>query len=213
MNHLFRFIITAFFVVLHATLNAGNQQYEVLSASIRTTLQQAISGQIAPIQFFTEGEDKHLKKKWLQAMLPRLEHKIKDPHKRLDLLKTVLYEATRSGLDPQLILSLIQVESNFKKYAISRAGARGLMQIMPFWIDVIGSKNDNLFHMKTNLRYGCTILRHYLDIEKGDLFRALGRYNGSLGKARYPNLVLNAWEKNWKYLESITTEQTKSSSH
>ncbi len=109
------------------------------------------------------------------------------------------YEAKRAGLDPQLVLGLIQVESNFRKYAVSRAGARGYMQVMPFWIKLIGSRGHNLFHLRTNLRYGCVILRHYLDIESGDLFRALGRYNGSLGKAEYPTMVVRAWHNNWQY--------------
>jgi soluble lytic murein transglycosylase-like protein len=101
----------------------------------------------------------------------------------LEFLRSVHYEATRAGLDPQLVLGLIQVESGFKKYAVSSAGARGYMQVMPFWVRLIGGRKDNLFHLRMNLRYGCTILKHYLDIEKGDLFRALGRYNGSLGRA------------------------------
>jgi hypothetical protein len=108
----------------------------------------------------------------------------------------VHYEATRAGLDPQLVLGLIQVESGFKKYAVSSAGARGYMQVMPFWVKLIGRRNDNLFHLRTNLRYGCTILKHYLDIEKGDLFRALGRYNGSLGKPSIPTWpcrLANQW--------------------
>ena len=103
------------------------------------------------------------------------------------------------GDDPQLVLGLILVESGFKKYAVSSAGARGFMQVMPFWIKVIGRGDDNLFHLRTNLRYGCTILRHYLDIEKGDLYRALGRYNGSLGQPQYPNLVRGAWDRHWTY--------------
>jgi soluble lytic murein transglycosylase-like protein len=94
---------------------------------------------------------------------------------------------------------VIQVESGFHKYAVSRAGARGYMQVMPFWITLIGESGQNLFKLRTNLRYGCTILRHYLDIERGDTFRALGRYNGSLGKSRYANAVLRAWSGHWAY--------------
>jgi soluble lytic murein transglycosylase-like protein len=109
----------------------------------------------------------------------------------------VHYEATRAGLDPQLVLGLIEVESGFKKYAVSRVGARGYMQVMPFWVKYIGANDHNLFHLRTNLRYGCTILRHYVDIEKGDLYRALGRYNGSLGRPEYPNLVRAAWHNHW----------------
>jgi soluble lytic murein transglycosylase-like protein len=118
---------------------------------------------------------------------------------RLGLLRTVHYEATRSGIDPQLLLALIQVESNFRKFAVSSAGARGYTQVMPFWIDHIGQKGDNLFNLRTNLRYGCVILRHYLDIEKDNLWRALGRYNGSLGKPEYPQLVFNALRVHWRY--------------
>ena len=136
---------------------------------------------------------------WLTEMSRRLEKRIPDRENRLEYLRAIHYEATRAGLDPQLVLGLIQVESGFKKYAVSSAGARGLMQVMPFWIKVIGRSDDNLFHLRTNLRYGCTILRHYLDIEQGDLYRALGRYNGSLGKPEYPNLVRAAWHNQWMY--------------
>jgi soluble lytic murein transglycosylase-like protein len=119
----------------------------------------------------------------------------------MDLLRSVHYEAKRAGLDPQLVLGLMQVESSFRKYAVSSAGARGYMQVMPFWVKLIGRQDDSLFDLRTNLRYGCTILRHYLDIEKGDLYRALGRYNGSLGKPEYPNMVRAAWQNQWSYLK------------
>jgi soluble lytic murein transglycosylase-like protein len=126
-----------------------------------------------------------------------LQKKLPDAAYRTDFLKTVHYESTRAGLDPELVLGLIEVESGFKKYAVSRVGARGYMQVMPFWVNEIGTKEHNLFHLKTNLRYGCTILRHYLDVEKGNLYRALGRYNGTLGKPDYPNLVRAAWHNHW----------------
>lgn len=122
-----------------------------------------------------------------------------DRRTRLAFLKTTRYEAQRAGLDPQLVLGLIEVESGFRKHAVSSAGARGYMQVMPFWVREIGTSDQNLFNLRTNLRYGCTILRHYLDIEKGDLFRALGRYNGSLGRPEYPNMVRAAWEKRWNW--------------
>jgi soluble lytic murein transglycosylase-like protein len=141
-------------------------------------------------------------------MSQRLARRIPDEAYRSELLRAVHYEATRAGLDPQLVLGLIQVESGFKKYALSTAGARGYMQVMPFWAKLIGNEESNLFHMRTNLRFGCTILRHYLDIEKGDLFRALGRYNGSLGKAEYPNLVRAAWERNWSYPPTCASPRT-----
>ena len=134
---------------------------------------------------------------WLTEMSKRLSKRMPDRTARLEFLKTAYYEAQRAGLDPQLVLSLIQVESGFRKYAVSGAGARGYMQVMPFWTKLIGDKGQDLFHMRINLRYGCTILRHYLDIEKGDLYRALGRYNGSLGQPEYPNRVRAAWEKQW----------------
>lgn len=139
---------------------------------------------------------------WLSEMSGRLERRIADRESRLEFLRAVHYEATRAGLDPQLVLGLIEIESGFKKYAVSSSGARGFMQVMPFWIKVIGRSDDNLFHLRTNLRYGCTILRHYLDIEQGNLFRALGRYNGSLGQPGYPNLVRGAWQNRWIYKNS-----------
>jgi soluble lytic murein transglycosylase-like protein len=123
-----------------------------------------------------------------------------DYRERIEFLRTLDYEAIRAGLDRQLVLGLIQVESNFRKYAVSSAGARGYMQVMPFWTNVIGDGDARtLFDMRTNLRYGCVILRHYLDIEKGDLFLALGRYNGSRGRDAYPNAVLSAWQGRWAY--------------
>lgn len=129
--------------------------------------------------------------------MERLKNRMPETEERKAFLMTVHYEATRAGLDPELVLSIIQVESNFRKYAVSSAGARGYMQVMPFWVDLIGNPEHNLFHLRVNLRYGCTILRHYLDLEQGDYFRALGRYNGSLGKAGYPNLVFDTWRRHW----------------
>ncbi len=175
---------------------AGSQVYESLSASTRTVLQHTISDR-APSLFTTLSNFEE--KGWLGNMIERLENKIPEIEERKAFLMTVYYEATRAGLDPELVLSIIQVESNFRKYAVSSAGARGYMQVMPFWVDLIGSPEHNLFHLRVNLRYGCTILRHYLDLEQGDYFRALGRYNGSLGKADYPNLVFNAWHRHWVY--------------
>ncbi len=141
---------------------------------------------------------------WMAEMSERLKVRMPDQEYREDFLKSVHYEATRAGLDPQLVLGLIQVESGFKKYAVSSVGARGYMQVMPFWVRSIGNQEHNLFHLRLNLRYGCTILRHYLDIENGDLYRALGRYNGSLGKPQYPNLVVGAWRRHWQYRPAIT---------
>ena len=175
---------------------AGAQLYEPLSASVQAALSRAVSDHTVPRSAFRTAQEERA---WLDDMSGRLRKQIPEPGFREDFLRTVHYEATRAGLDPQLVLGLIQVESGFHKYAVSTAGARGLMQVMPFWIKLLGGKDDNLFHLRTNLRYGCTILRHYLDLEKGDLFRALGRYNGSLGKPEYPNLVRAVWEGRWRY--------------
>ena len=173
---------------------AGAQVYKPLSASVRAVLQRSVSDQAAPNHAFATQYEADF---WLNEMSRRMQKRIPDAEYRKDFLQTVHYEAKRAGLDPELILGLIEVESAFKKYAVSKAGARGYMQVMPFWTRELGTEGQNLFHLRTNLRYGCTILRHYLDIEKGNLYRALGRYNGSLGKARYPNLVLAAWRSNW----------------
>ena len=178
-------------------VSAGAQIYEPLSASVQAALSKAVSDQAAPhLAFRTQAEARA----WLDVMSARLAKRMPDQVAREEFLITVHYEAKRAGLDPQLVLGLIQVESAFRKYAVSSAGARGFMQVMPFWVKLIGGNADqNLFHLRTNLRYGCTILRHYLDIENGDLFRALGRYNGSLGRAPYPNSVLQAWTGHWSY--------------
>ena len=175
---------------------AGNQKYEPLSASVQAGLHATISDQAAPFLAFDTVAEARV---WLAAMSKKLERRIPEKRTREEFLLTVHYEAKRAGLDPQLVLGLIQVESNFHKYAISSAAARGYMQVMPFWVKQIGQPGHNLFHLRTNLRYGCVILKHYLQIEKGDLFRALGRYNGSLGQADYPNMVWRAWANNWEY--------------
>lgn len=134
---------------------------------------------------------------WLTDMSSRLESQVANPQERIEILKLAHLEAIRADLPPELVLAVIDVESNFDRYAISHAGARGLMQIMPFWLDEIGRPEDNLIHIGTNLRFGCTILKYYLDMEKGDLKRALGRYNGSLGKRKYPNKVLDKLRLKW----------------
>lgn len=175
---------------------AGAQQYEPLSAAVQAQLQRAIADTAAPRLAF---EDPFAGQVWLKTMSGRLARHVPNEADRLELLTTIHYEATRAGLDPQMVLGLIQVESAFRKFAVSRAGARGYMQVMPFWVDTIGERGQNLFNLRTNLRYGCTILRHYLDIERGNVFRALGRYNGSLGKADYPNRVRRAWAGTWHY--------------
>ncbi len=175
---------------------AGAQIYEPLAESVQAGLHAAIADRPAPEHGFTNSIEAV---NWLTEMSRRLERKIPSFRTRLDFLRTVHYEATLAGLDPQLVLAVIQVESNFRKYAVSRAGARGYMQVMPFWVGLVGRQGDNLFSLRTNLRYGCVILKHYIDVERGDLARALARYNGSLGRREYPNAVFAAWRGNWRY--------------
>jgi soluble lytic murein transglycosylase-like protein len=174
--------------------HAGAQVESALSASVRAILQRAVADKGSPKLAFASRQEAQF---WLGEMSARLKSKMPNEADRREFLSTVHYEAVRAGLDPQLVLSLIEVESNFNKYAVSRVGARGYMQVMPFWVNTIGKREHNLFHLRVNLRYGCTILRYYLDLEKGDLYRALGRYNGSLGQEEYPNLVRAAWHKHW----------------
>jgi len=175
---------------------AGAQIYEPLAESLRGRMSAAIADKSVPELLFHDRADGH---RWIFEMSQRLEKRIADRKQRLELLRTIHFEAQRAGLDPQLVLGVIEVESNFRKYAVSRSGARGYMQVMPFWVKLVGARDHNLFHLRTNLRYGCLILRHYLDMEKGDYFRALGRYNGSLGKPDYPRAVLAAWKVRWGY--------------
>jgi len=190
-------------VLASLPVQAGNQREERLAASVRDALHQAVSDAPPTIAIDDAAE----RDRWLAEMSRRLGKRVPDPTARKELLTTIHYEATRAGLDPQLVLGLIQVESQFRKYALSKAGARGYMQVMPFWVKTIGNPEDNLFHMRTNLRYGCTILRHYIDLEKGDLFLALGRYNGSRGKPEYPNRVNAALQKQWAWTPSQTPTQ------
>ena len=176
---------------------AGAQRYEPLSDAVRGALASALVDRGPPEPRFASTTEKI---DWLAEMADRLPRRHKPTlRERTEFLQMVRYEAQRAGLDPQLVLGLIQVESGFRRHAISSAGARGYMQVMPFWTRVIGDGDPaGLFDTRTNLRYGCVILRHYLDIERGDLFRALGRYNGSLGRPEYPNAVLAAWRR-WSY--------------
>ena len=174
----------------------GAQIYEPLADSVRARLSRMVADRAPATMHFRSAADGQ---RWLAEMDQRLERRIPDRQQRLELLRAVQYEATRARLDPQLVLGVIEVESAFRKYAVSRAGARGYMQVMPFWVKLIGQPGHNLFHLRTNLAYGCAILRHYLDLEEGDYFRALGRYNGSLGQQQYPRNVLAAWKVRWKY--------------
>jgi len=183
--------------------HAGNQQEEAMSDSVRSVLVQSVTDSRPPKPYFSDMSDRLSYINWLGEMSFRLKKKIPDNQLRVEFLETTWYEAKRAGLDPAMVLGLIQVESAFHKYATSVVGARGLMQVMPFWSRVIGDRDpQRLFNMSTNLRYGCTILRFYLDTEKGNIFLALGRYNGSRGQAQYPNMVLAAWKK-WEYQPAL----------
>ena len=167
---------------------AGAQVEEKLAASVVSGLAHAIADNPVPRNYAERASVRD----FIAAMSDKLARRIRDDGARNEFLATVHYEATRAGLDPQLVLGVIHHESNFRKYAISVASARGYMQVMPFWVKLIGTPDQNLFQLRTNLRYGCTILRHYLDIENGDVYRALGRYNGSLGRPEYPTAVMAA---------------------
>ena len=177
---------------------AGAQIEEPLIDSVRTALSSAVANHAPPIPEFADTEARLTYLRWLGAMSERLRKKKSDWQTRKDFLQTVWYESRRAGLDTALVLGLIQVESNFRKFAVSGVGARGYMQVMPFWTRQLGDGDaGKLFHLQTNLRFGCVILRHYLDRENGDLFLGLGRYNGSRGKPAYPQAVLAArrlWE-------------------
>ncbi|MFA9217811.1 MAG: lytic transglycosylase domain-containing protein [Sphingomonadaceae bacterium] len=177
---------------------AGNQKEEALADAVRLALSNAIKDATPPQPSFRNDGERQRYQSWLAQMSARLKRKLPDEQVRTEFLATAWYEARRAGLDPGMVLGLIQVESAYRKYAVSMVGARGYMQVMPFWTNVIGDRNRSaLFHMQTNLRYGCAILRMYIDMEAGNLYLALGRYNGSRGKPEYPNAVLSAWN-NWK---------------
>lgn len=180
-------------------VHAGNQKEEALADGVRLALVNAIADARPPRPRFSNIEERIRFLHWLGEMSGRLKKRLPDAQVRREFLETAWYEARRAGLDPALVLGLIQVESAFRKYAVSPVGAHGYMQVMPFWTRVIGDGDRRkLFHMQTNLRYGCSILRLYLDMENGNLFLALGRYNGSRGRPEYPNAVLAAW-KQWEF--------------
>lgn len=178
---------------------AGNQKEEALADSVRLALSRAITDSRPPRVTIDDIDQRIRYLNWLGEMSGRLKGRQPDRQVRVEFLETLWYEATRAGLDPAMVLGLVQVESAFRKYAVSDAGARGYMQVMPFWTRVIGDGDPaKLFQMQANLRYGCSILRMYIDMERGDLFLALGRYNGSRGRPEYPNAVLAAW-KRWEF--------------
>lgn len=181
------------------TAVAGGQLEEPLIDSVRTALTASIHSAAPPVPVFADTASHIAYLRWLGAMSTRLRRRKADFATRTEFLQTVWYESKRAGLDTTMVLGLIQVESAFRKFAVSSVGARGYMQVMPFWTRVLaGGDPSVLFHMQTNLRFGCVILRHYLDREEGNLFMALGRYNGSRGKAPYPNAVVSA-SRQWEY--------------
>ncbi|GAA6143419.1 lytic transglycosylase domain-containing protein [Hydrogenophaga sp. 5NK40-0174] len=177
----------------------AGQLEEPLADSVRSALSAAIARHAPPEPFFADTASRLAYLRWLGAMSDKLSRRKPDFQTRVDFLQTVWYESKRAGLDTTMVMGLIQVESAFRKFAISRVGARGYMQIMPFWSRLIGDGDSSkLFHMQTNIRFGCVILRHYLDRENGDTFMALGRYNGSRGRSKYPNAVYAA-AKRWSH--------------
>lgn len=184
--------------VLPRIAHAGAQVEEPLADAVRSALTAAIAADAPPRPSFASIEERLVYLRWLGASSERLKRRKSESRTRIEFLETLWYEATRSGLEPALVLGLIQVESGFRKYAVSNVGARGYMQIMPFWARLIGDGDvAKLFHMQTNLRFGCVILRHYLERERGDMFMALGRYNGSRGRPEYPNAVF-ASRRQWR---------------
>jgi soluble lytic murein transglycosylase-like protein len=199
-RRLFSALAAAALAGLPLRAQGGAQIYEPMADAVRAALAARIADSAPPQRRIADIGERIEFIDWLNEMSGRLLRQKPDYRERIEFLRTLDYEAIRAGLDRQLVLGLIQVESNFRKYAVSSAGARGYMQVMPFWTNVIGDGDPRaLFDMRTNLRYGCVILRHYLDTEKGDLFLALGRYNGSRGQAAYPNAVLAAWQGRWSY--------------
>ncbi|MES2039240.1 MAG: lytic transglycosylase domain-containing protein [Pseudomonadota bacterium] len=180
-------------------VQAGNQKEEAMADSVRLALAKAVSDSTPPKPTFATIEERIRYINWQGEMASRLKRRIPDLQTRKELLDAIWYESKRAGLDVAMVMGLIQVESAFRKYATSVVGARGYMQVMPFWSRVIGDGDaKKLFQMQTNLRYGCSILRLYIDMEKGDLYLALGRYNGSRGRPEYPKAVLSNW-KNWEF--------------
>jgi soluble lytic murein transglycosylase-like protein len=186
-------------VLLPESAHAGAQVEEPLANAVRSALAAAVSDSAPPKPAFDTMDTRLVYLRWLGEMSQRLRKREAEHLRRVEFLETAWYESTRAGLEPSLLLGLIQVESGFRKYAVSHAGARGYTQVMPFWARLIGDGNTGrLFHMQTNLRFGCVILRHYLDLERGDMHMALGRYNGSRGRPEYPNAVF-ASQRLWDY--------------
>ena len=204
INRIFLWTLAALFASTSSLALAGGQKEEKLSANARASLQKSMADTASTRTAFRNLADEQA---WLNEMSRRLTKRIPNATERMEFLTTLHWEASRAGVDPQMMLGLIHVESGFRKYAVSPVGARGYTQVMPFWVKSIGTPDHNLFQLRTNLRYGALILRHYIDIERGDLYRALGRYNGSLGRPEYPNLVVGAWKRHWDYLPDTKTAE------
>ncbi|RRQ21178.1 lytic transglycosylase domain-containing protein [Thiohalobacter thiocyanaticus] len=183
-------------LVLLLTLAFSQAAQAATQARPDAEMRAHLAAAIASAESF---EDRFEAEVWLSDMSRRLQRRWQDipANERLEILRIAHQEATQAELPPELVLAVIQVESNFDRFAISHAGARGLMQVMPFWLEELGRPQDNLFHIRTNIRYGCTILKHYLERERGNLQRALARYNGSLGQSWYPDRVFSALNRHW----------------
>ena len=195
-----QFLRTGSLLLLPSALaQAGAQREETLADDVASIMRQSVEHASPPYLVFDRATDAQ---RWLNEMSARLTRFIDNELYRRRLLTMIQYEATRADLNPQMVLGLIEVESRFRQYAISNVGAKGLMQVMPFWQRYIGNESHNLFDVRTNLRYGCTILRHYGNLENGNLTRMLARYNGSLGSLKYPTAVLGAYERNWQWQSS-----------
>ena len=198
-----QFLRTSSLLLLPSALaQAGAQREETLADDVASIMRQSVEHASPPYLVFDRATDAQ---RWLNEMSARLTRFIDNELYRRRLLTMIQYEATRADLNPQMVLGLIEVESAFRQYAVSNVGAKGLMQVMPFWQRYIGNESHNLFDIHTNLRYGCTILRHYSNLENGNLHRALARYNGSLGSNRYPNAVIGAWLNRWQW--TLETQQ------
>ena len=201
-----QFLRTGSLLLLPSALaQAGAQREETLADDVASIMRQSVEHASQPYLVFDRATDAQ---RWLNEMSARLTRFIDNELYRRRLLTMIQYEATRADLNPQMVLGLIEVESAFRQYAVSNVGAKGLMQVMPFWQRYIGNESHNLFDIRTNLRYGCTILRHYSNLENGNLHRALARYNGSLGSNRYPNAVIGAWLNRWQW--TLETQQPAS---
>ena len=197
INHRRRTVISAALALaLTPSWVWASQREETLADNVASTMRRSVNN-VSPARLVFSTPQAG--RQWLYEMSARLAKFIPDARERETILINVQYEAKRAGLDVQLILGLIEVESMFRRYAISGVGARGLMQVMPFWVRHIGTSGHNLFEIRTNLRYGCTILRYYRDRENGNVTRALARYNGSLGQMKYPNAVIGAWRNRWQW--------------